>query len=99
MTERLLERIGADIDLTAEQDQRLRAVFDTRQQRMREINDEVRDLFDNEQTQMNTEIADILSPEQMEIFDNEIVRMRGERRGPRGRRGFPGGPRRGPGPP
>ena len=107
MTERLLERISTEIDLTLEQDQGLRAVFDGRQQRLREINEEVRDRFETQQAQMNAEIAAILTPEQMEIFQNEILSMRGERgrRGPRGRggrggRGGPRGrPRRGPGPP
>jgi hypothetical protein len=98
MTERLLGRIAADIDLTAEQDQQLREVFETRQRRMRDINDEVRLRFETEQAQMNEEIAAILTPDQMEIFENEIVRMRQERRGPRGRDGRPGRPRRRPGP-
>ncbi len=102
MTERLLERISAEIDLTPEQDRGLRAVFDGRQQRLREINKEVRDRFETQQTQMNAEISAILTPEQMEIFQNEILSMRRERgrRGPRGRDGRGRGlPRGGPGPP
>ena len=105
MSERLLDRISADIDLTQEQAQRLRAVFDARRRRLREINREVRGRFETQQAQMNSEISAILTPAQMEIFENEIVRMRRQRRGPRGRgeprgRGGPRGrPRRGPGPP
>ena len=95
MTERLLDRIADDVDLTAEQDQQLREVFGRRQQRMRDINDEVRAQFETEQAQMNDEIAAILTPEQKEIFENEIVRMRRDRRGPRGRFGPPRGPRGG----
>ena len=87
-TGRLLERIAGEIDLTEEQNARLREVFDTRGQRMREINEQVRGLFETEQAQMNDEIAGILTPEQMEIFSNRIVRMRGRL----GRRGGPGGP-------
>ena len=87
-TGRLLERIAGEIDLTEEQDARLREVFETRGQRMREINEQVRGLFETEQAQMNDEIAAILTPEQMEIFSNRIVRMRGGR----GRRGGPRGP-------
>ena len=98
MTERLLERISAEIDLTPEQGQALRAVFDGRQQRLREINEEVRDRFETQQAQMNAEISAILTPEQMEIFESEILSMRRER-GRRGRGGPRGGPRRGPGPP
>ncbi|MDP6582304.1 MAG: hypothetical protein QF681_16750 [Vicinamibacterales bacterium] len=94
MTERLLDRIAADIELTTEQDQQLREVFETRRQRLREINDEVRVRFETEQEQMNSDIAAILTPDQMEIFENEIVRMRQDRRG---RGGRPGRLRRGPG--
>ena len=96
---RLFDRISADIDLTADQGQQLRAVFETRGQRMREIDQEVQDLFETERAQMNAEISEILTPEQMEIFKNEIVLMRGRLRsppwrgGPRGRE-FRRGPRR-----
>ena len=105
MSERLLERISVDIDLTPEQDQRLRTVFDGRRQRMRDINEEVfdgrrqrmrdineevRDQFETQQMEMNAEISDILTPEQMEIFENEIVRMRRRRGGPAGRGGLTG---------
>ena len=99
MTERLLERISVDIDLTQEQDRRLRAVFDGRRQRLREINEEVRGRFELQQEEMNAEISAILTPKQMEIFENEIVRMRRRRGGPPGRGGLRGRPRRGPGPP
>ncbi len=91
-TGRLLERIAGQIELTEDQDARLREVFESRGQRMREINEQVRGLFETERTQMNDEIAAILTPEQMETFDQEIVRMRGMRGRPGGR----GGPR-GPG--
>ena len=100
--DRVTERILANIaDLTPEQDQDLRAVFDGRQQRLREINEEVRDRFEPQQAQMDAEISAILTPEQMEIFENEILSMRRERgrRGPRGRGGRGRDlPRRGPGP-
>ena len=96
MTERLLERISAEIALTPEQGQRLRAVFDGRQRRLREINEEVRGRFETQQAEMNAEISAILTPQQMEIFENEIVRMR-RLRGTRGRGGPRGRGRRGPG--
>ena len=100
MTERLLDRIAAaDIDLTPEQDRQLRAVFATRQSRLRDMNEEIRGLFETQQADMNAEISAILSPEQMEIFDNEVVRMRRLRGGARGRGGPRGRLRRGPGPP
>lgn len=100
MTERLFDRIAAtDIDLTPEQDRQLRAVFATRQSRLRDMNEEIRGLFETQQADMNAEISALLTPAQMEIFENEIVRMRRQRGGPRGRGGLRGQPRRGPGPP
>ncbi len=90
-TARLLDRIAAEIELTEDQDAQLREVFDTRGQRMREINEQVRGLFEAEQVQMNEEIAALLTPAQMDVFNNEIVRMR-EFRGRRGGVGGPGGP-------
>ncbi len=93
MTERLLDRIASDIGLTEEQDQQLREVFETGRQRLREVSEDVGRQFETEREQMNAEIATILTAEQMEKFDQEIVRMsrerrsragRGESRGPRG---------------
>lgn len=89
---RLLDRIAAEIDLTDDQEQRLRTVFETGGERMREINEQVRGLFEIGRDLLDDEIAAILTPEQMEIFNNEILRMRGAR-GRRGGRGGPRGPR------
>lgn len=99
MTERLLDRIAADIELTPEQETGLRELFETRQRRMRAINEEVRGRFEAEQEQMSAGLAEILTEEQMAVFDSEIVRMRRERgsRGERGNPRRPGGFRRGPG--
>ena len=107
MNERLIDRMAAaGMDLTPEQARQLRAVFATRQGRLRDMNEEIRGLFEAQQVQMNADIAEILTPDQMEVFDSEIVRMRRQPRGPRGRggRGTRGGrgrglPRSGPGPP
>ncbi len=101
-TERLFDRItAAGIDLTPEQARQLRAVFATRQGRLRDMNEEIRGLFEAQQVQMNADIVEILTPDQMEIFDSEIVRMRRPPRGPRGRGGRAGRgrglPRGGPG--
>ena len=110
MNERLIDRMtAAGMDLTPEQDRQLRTVFASRQGRLRDMNEEIRRLVETQQVQMNTEIAEILTPEQMAVFDSEIVRMRRQPRGPRSRgsRGGWGGrggrgrglPRGGPGPP
>ena len=103
MTDRLFDRIlEAGIDLTPEEARQLRAVFATRQGRLRDMDEEIRGMFEAQQVQMNADIAAILTPEQMEIFEREIVRMRRPprgSRGPRGRGGFGGRSRRGPEPP
>ena len=108
MNERLIDRMAAvGMDLTPEQDRQLRTVFASRQGRLRDMNEEIRRLVETQQEQMNAEIAEILTPEQMAVFESEIVRMGRQPRGPRGSRGGRGGrggrgrglPRGGPGPP
>ena len=80
-TERLLDRLDANVDLSDDQRRRLREVFEAGRLRFREINAGVREQFEAERAQMNTEIANILTAEQMQVYENEIVRMGRERRG------------------
>ena len=87
MTERLLDRLDADLELSDDQRRRLRDVFEAGRIRFRELNAGVREQFETERTRMNAEIAAILTAEQMEVFESRIVRMRRDRRdrfGPRG---------------
>ena len=86
-TERLLDRLGAHVDLSDDQRRRLHGVFEARRLRFREITAGVRERFEAEQAQMDAEIADILTAEQMEVFESRIVRMRRGRRGRFGPRG------------
>ena len=89
-TERLLDRLDADLELSDDQRGRLREVFDASRQRFRDLNANVREQFEAERTQMNREMAAILTAEQMEVFESRIVRMRRDRRdrfGPRGPEG------------
>ena len=92
MSERLVERMSSRLDLSDEQSERLRALFDARRDRFRAISREVRDRLAAERGSFRTAIADILTPDQMAVFEAEFLRMDG-RRGPDGR--GPGG--RGPG--
>lgn len=87
MTERLLDRLDADAELSDDQRRRLREVFEARRLRFREISAGVREQFEAERAQMNAEIAAILTAEQMEVFENRIVRMRRDRGGRFGPRG------------
>ena len=84
---RMLERIGARLDLSNEQSERLSVLFDARRERFRtigrEMRREMRARFVAEQETLRAAIAEILTPAQMELFDAEIVRM-GEERGRRG---------------
>ena len=89
--ERLLDRLDADLELSDDQRGRLREVFDASRQRFRELNASVREQFEAERTQMNAEIAAILTAEQMEVFESRIVRMRRDRRDRFGPRGPDGG--------
>ncbi len=84
MSERLLDRLDANLELSDDQRGRLREVFEARRLRFRELDAGVRKQFEAERTQMNAEIAAILTPEQMELFESRVVRMRRDRIGPRG---------------
>lgn len=91
MTERLLDRFDADLELSDDQRGRLREVFEAGRLRFRELNAGVRQQFEAERTRMNAEIATILTAEQMEVFESRIVRMRRDRRDRFGPRGPDGG--------
>ena len=90
-TERLLDRLDADLELSDDQRGRLREVFEAGRIRFRELNAGVREQFEAERTRMNAEIATILTAEQMEVFESRIVRMRRDRRDRFGPRGPDGG--------
>ncbi len=90
-TERLLDRLDADLALSDDQRGRLREVFEAGRIRFRELNAGVREQFEAERTRMNAEIATILTAEQMEVFESRIVRMRRDRRDRFGPRGPDGG--------
>ena len=81
---RMLERMGSRLDLSDEQSQRLAALFDGRRERFRTIGREMRRQmrvrFAAEQETLRAAIAEILTPAQMDLFDDEIVRMGEERR-------------------
>ncbi len=91
MTERLLDRFDADLELSDDQRRRIREVFEAGRIRFRELNAGVREQFEAERTRMNAEIATILTAEQMEVFESRIVRMRRDRRDRFGPRGPDGG--------
>ena len=90
---RLMERVSERLDLTEQQTESLEQVFEARRERLRAEREAIRRRIETEKETFRTEIADILTPEQLETFNAEIVRLDDERRrrtGP-GRRGPPGG--------
>lgn len=89
---RLMERISERLDLTDQQAERLEQVFDARRERFRADREAMRLRIEEEEETFRAEIADVLTPEQLETFNAEIVRLDGERRRPRsGDRGGNGG--------
>lgn len=97
MSGRLLERMSSRLDLTTDQTVRLEAVLDARRDTFRDISRDMRDRIEAERETFRSALAEILTTEQMETFEGEIVRMGEERRrrpgGRRERGGMRGPPR------
>lgn len=84
VSERIVEQLESDPEFSNDQRQRLETLFAERQARFREFNQEMRARFETEQASLRNEIAAILTPSQMEIFD--ATRRPGRGRGPEGMR-------------
>ena len=81
ITERIINALENDPDFTDEQRTQLEALFEERQERLRTFNREMRERFESARASLREDIAAILTPAQMEIFD--AARRRGRpRRGP-----------------
>ncbi|MXZ72105.1 MAG: hypothetical protein F4Z04_11490 [Acidobacteria bacterium] len=91
MRQRLMQRISERLDLTDQQEERLEQVFEARRERFRAEREAMRQRIETEEETFRSEIADILTPEQLETFNAVIVRLDDERRR-RGGSGWPGGP-------
>lgn len=87
--ERILNRLAReDPDFTDEQRARLEALFAGRRQAFERVAREMRERYAAEQEALRARVAEILTPGQMEIFDDARRRRRGpgpgrERRGNR----------------
>ena len=82
-TDRILNRLEREApDFTDDQRARLQAVFEARRQAFVRVAREMRERYTTEQGRLRDQVAEILTPEQMEIFDEA-------------RRRFPRGPGRG----
>ena len=80
MTERLIERLSRSIELTDDQTDRLSELFDLRRDRAREIGRSMRERFERERETFRTALSEILTAEQMDQFESEIVRIDEKRR-------------------
>lgn len=81
-TDRILNRLEREApDFTDDQRARLQAVFEARRQAFVRVAREMRERYTTEQGRLRDQVAEILTPEQMEIFDEA-------------RRRFPRGPGR-----
>lgn len=81
VSERIISRLEADPEFTSEQRERLEALFEEREQRFRAVSREMRTRFEEARISLREDIAEILTPTQMELFDD--VSRRGRlRRGP-----------------
>ena len=69
VSQRILDRLERESDLTGAQREGLEALFAERENRFSEFNREMRRRFELEQTRLREDIAAILTAEQMEVFD------------------------------
>ena len=76
MSQRIISELENDPEFTDEQRERLEALFAERQERFRAFNREMRDRFASARASLRDDVADILTPEQMEIFDSARRRRR-----------------------
>jgi Spy/CpxP family protein refolding chaperone len=78
----LLERLGRDLDLTADQRTQIDAVLTSRRTRLEELRRDVNERFDAEQRELLDEIRKVLTPEQREKFERREKELRGRFRRP-----------------
>ena len=79
-SDRIVERLATDPEFTDDQRQRLEALFAERQDRFRQFNREMRQRFELERESLRVEIAEILTPAQMELLDAARRERREDRR-------------------
>lgn len=76
VTERILDELERDPAFTAEQRERLEVLFAERQEQFRAFSREMRDRFESARASLRDDVAQILTPAQMEIFDEARRRRR-----------------------
>jgi Spy/CpxP family protein refolding chaperone len=82
--ERMLDRFAAKLDLTPEQKEKVRALFEEKRRKMNELRDTMHPEFERLRTSTKAEIEKILTPEQLPLFhelEKEWEERRKKRRG------------------
>lgn len=77
----LIDRLDRELQLTADQRIRVRAIFDDRRPRLEEVQRDLLARAGQEQRELQAEIRQVLTPEQQQRFDRWLQEQ------PRGRRG------------
>ena len=69
---RMLRRLGTSLDLSDEQTESLEALFQTQREQFGEIGRGMRQQLDTRREAFQTSIAEILTPAQMELFEEQF---------------------------
>lgn len=75
----LIERLDRELQLTADQKTRVKAIFDERRSRLETVQREVLARAEEEQRELRAEVRKVLTPEQQQRFDRWLEQQ------PRGR--------------
>ena len=78
---RVLRRLETVLDLSVEQSESLRALFRTRREQFGEIARGMRQQLDTRRDEFRASVAEILTPTQMELFEENFRGRRGRTRG------------------
>ena len=78
---RLIERLDAELHLTADQRAQVERIFEARRQGLQAVQNEVLARAEKEQRELQAEIRKVLTPDQQQRFDKWLADA------PRGRRG------------
>ncbi len=79
----LIDRLERELQLTADQKGRVRAIFEARRSRLEALRRDIATRADEEQRELQGEVRAVLTPDQQQRFERWLERQ------PRGRRGRP----------
>lgn len=71
-----LEMMARELNLSAEQQAKIKAIFERNEERFRELRGDIRKHLDEIRKQLKTEVDSVLTPEQIKKFQELIERHR-----------------------